>query len=179
MKTVEGELSGVIKVQDAQREKIGLKRVLTRLKGDLARVCRELPHLNIFRIVRDRPDSILISAPRSKKPRASVRKKPTAAASGDGDGAPRSRRLIGLPLPEFVTDGVSWRSRYSPDGHVVYINKGHPDYERESITHKRWYRYLLKLYTKELVLQCYEGTEEEARLLEAAIEAQIRAEEDL
>ncbi len=178
MKEIEEELSSVIRVQDAQREKIGLKRVLTRLKGDLARVCRELPHLNIFRIVRDRPDSILIAAPRPKK---SARHTASRAIprGGDGDGTPRSRRLIGLPLPEFVTDGVSWRSRYSPDGHVVYVNKGHPDYERESITHKRWYRYLLKLYTKELVLQCYEGTEEEARLLEAAIEAQIRAEEDL
>lgn len=179
MKTIEEELNSVIKVQDAQRERIGLKRVLIRLKGDLARVCRELPHLNIFKIVRDRPDSILISAPRTKKPKAQVRRKSLTTGSGDSDGTPRPRRLIGLPLPEFITDGVSWRSRYSTEGHVVYINKGHPDYERESITHKRWYRYLLKLYTKELVLQCYEGTEEEARLLEAAIEAQIRAEEDL
>ncbi len=176
MKTIEEELSSVIRVQDAQREKIGLRRVLSRLKGDLARVCRELPHLNIFKIVRDRPDSILISAPRAPK---QVDHAPKRVKSKVGDGSPRSRRLVGLPLPEFVTDGVSWRSQYSADQHVVYVNKGHPDYERESVTHKRWYRYLLKLYTKELVLQCYEGTEEEARLLEAAIEAQIRAEEDL
>ncbi len=65
------------------------------------------------------------------------------------------------------------------DHHQVLINKGHPDYERESVTQRRWYRYLLKLYTKELVLQCYHGSEDEAKLLEATIEAQIRAEEDL
>lgn len=175
---LEAELMSVIKVQDAQREQIGLKRVLRKLKGDLARVCRELPHLNIFRIVRDRPDSILIEAPPARR-----EKSPPPRTVGAGPprspGTAASRRLVGLPLPEFVADGVSWRSRYMPDRHVVYVNKGHPDYERESVTHKRWYRYLLKLYTKELVLQCYEGTEEEARLLEAAIEAQIRAEEDL
>jgi hypothetical protein len=177
LKGIEAELSSVIQVQDAQREKIGLRRVLRQLRGDLERVCRELPHLDIFRSARNRPDSLFISGPpRERKAATSVKRKPS---EGSGGGVPRRKRLVGLPLPEFVTDGVSWRSRYSPDQHVVYINKGHPDYERESVTHKRWYRYLLKLYTKELVLQCYNGTEEESRLLEAAIEAQIRAEEDL
>lgn len=177
LKGIEDELSSMIRVQDAQREKIGLRRVLKQLRGDLERVCRELPHLDIFRIARNRPDSLFISGPpKARRAAPAARRR---AAQPKAEGMPRRKRLVGLPLPEFVTDGVSWRSRYSPDQHVVYINKGHPDYERESVTHKRWYRYLLKLYTKELVLQCYNGTEEESKLLEAAIEAQIRAEEDL
>ncbi|MFQ5838822.1 MAG: hypothetical protein ACE5HJ_08610 [Thermoplasmata archaeon] len=178
LKGIEDELSSMIRIQDAQREKIGLRRMLKKLRGDLERVCRELPHLDIFRIARSRPDSLFITSPPKKRASPVIAKRPPSKGNG-GDGYPKRRRLVGLPLPEFVTDGVSWRSRYVSDQHIVYINKGHPDYERESVTHKRWYRYLLKLYTKELVLQCYNGTEEEAKLLEAAIEAQIRAEEDL
>ncbi len=178
LKGVEDELSSVVRVQDAQREKIGLRRVLRQLRGDLERVCRELPHLDIFRIARNRPDSLFITGPPVRRPPQAARKKQVRKAKGD-NGGPKRRRLVGLPLPEFITDGMSWRSRYASELHVVYINKGHPDYERESVTHKRWYRYMLKLYTKELVLQCYNGTDEESRLLEAAIEAQIRAEEDL
>lgn len=178
LKSVEPELNSMIRVQDAQREKVGLRRVLSQLRVDLQRVCRELPHLDIFRIARNRPDSLFIESPPIPRVLKPVAKpvKPGIPAVGD---RPRRRRLVGLPLPEFVADGVSWRSRYMPQEHLVYINKGHPDYERESVTHKRWYRYLLKLYTKELVLQCYNGTDDEAKLLEAAIEAQIRAEEDL
>lgn len=178
VKGVEEELGSVIQVQDAQRERVVLRRVLKTLRGDLERVCRELPHLDIFRIAKDRSHALYISRPEGQRPSA----KPSRPAKTRGTGTPkgpRTRRLVGLPPPEFVTDGMSWRSRYVPQEHVVFVNKGHPDYERESVTHRRWYRYLLKLYTKELVLQCYNGTEEEAKLLEASIEAQIRAEEDL
>lgn len=175
---VEDDLHNMVQVQDAQREKKALRRVLKTLRNDLERVCRELPHLDIFRIARDRSHALYISRPEGQSPpkKPSKRRKqpqPTSATR------PRRRSLVGMPPPEFVTDGVSWRSRYSAGDHVVFVNKGHPDYERETVTHRRWYRYLLKLYTKELVLQCYEGTEEEAKLLEAAIEAQIRAEQDL
>ncbi len=178
LKGIEEELGSMIRVQDAQRERASLRRVLKKLRGDLERVCRELPHLDIFRIAKDRPDSLFIAGPPAKKAvvGASTR---TAPRGNGGSRGTKRRRLYGLPPPEFVTDGVSWRSRYVRDEHMVHINKGHPDYERESVTHRRWYRYLLKLYTKELVLQCYHGTEDEAKLLEAAIEAQIRAEEDL
>ncbi len=178
LKSLEGELAEMIQVQDAQRERAGIRRVLKALRGDLERVCRELPHLDIFRIARDRPDALFIAGPPSKKPPAQPRRKPSRRVQGTGTG-PRRRALYGLPPPEFINDGLAWRSRYVQDHHQVLINKGHPDYERESVTQRRWYRYLLKLYTKELVLQCYHGSEDEAKLLEATIEAQIRAEEDL
>ncbi|MEE9268450.1 MAG: ATP-binding protein, partial [Thermoplasmata archaeon] len=53
LKGLEGELGHVIQVQDTQRERKGLRRILKQLRGDLERVCRELPHLDIFRIARD------------------------------------------------------------------------------------------------------------------------------
>ncbi|MFQ6013482.1 MAG: ATP-binding protein, partial [Thermoplasmata archaeon] len=180
LKGLEEEVAHVIEIQDAQRERRGLRRILKELRGDLERVCRELPHLDIFRIARDRPDSLYIAPPAGVRRDGGRRRKPVSAAKGAG-GRPRPRRrsLIGLPPPTFVVNGVAWRSRYLPAEHLVEINKGHPDYERESVTHRRWYRYLLKLYTKELVLECYHGSEEEGKLLEATIEAQIRAEQDL
>ena len=180
LKGLEAELGHVIQVQDTQRERRGLRRILKELRGDLERVCRELPHLDIFRIARDRPDSLYISPPSGARRDGKGKRKPATQPRGAG-GPPRPRRrsLVGLPPPTFVANGFSWRSRYIPVNHLVEINKGHPDYERESVTHRRWYRYLLKLYTKELILQCYHGAEEEARLLEATIEAQIRAEQDL
>lgn len=178
LKGIEEELSSIINIQDAQREKVGLKRVIRRLKGDLERVCRELPHLDIFRIAKNRPDSLFIAGPPVRRASTGVVKRPASKGNGGTSGLKR-RRLVALPLPEFITDGVSWRSRYAPNQHMVYINQGHPDYERESVAHRRWYRYLLKLYTNELALQCYNGTEDEAKLLEAVIEAQIRAEEEL
>lgn len=178
MRSLEGQIVGMIEVQDAQREKAGMRRVLKALRGDLERVCRELPHLDIFRIARDRPDALYIAGPPAKQPAAQAPRARSQRATPSRT-APRRRRLYGLPPPEFINDGLAWRSRYRPDGHQVLINKGHPDYERESVTQRRWYRYLLKLYTKELVLQCYHGSEDEAKLLEATIEAQIRAEEDL
>ncbi|MEE9519990.1 MAG: hypothetical protein V3V93_06985, partial [bacterium] len=107
------------------------------------------------------------------------RKPATKPKGAGGPPRPRRRSLVGLPPPTFVANGFSWRSRYIPTEHLVEINRAHPDYERESVTRRRWYRYLLKLYTKELVLQCYHGSEAEAKLLEATIEAQIRAEQDL
>jgi hypothetical protein len=177
---LEDEIGHVIKVQDTQRERRGLRRILKELRGDLERVCRELPHLDIFRIARDRPDSLYITPPAgARREGEAKRKSATKAKASVGPSRPRQRSLIGLPPPTFVANGFAWRSRYIPTGHLVEINKAHPDYERESVTHRRWYRYLLKLYTKELVLQCYHGSEEEAKLLEATIEAQIRAEQDL
>lgn len=178
MKSLEPELEEMIRVQDAQQERAGIRRVLKALRGDLERVCRELPHLDIFRIARDRPDALYVAGPPAKKPPTQPRMKTARPASGAATGV-RRRTLYGLPPPEFINDGLAWRSHYVREQHQVLINKGHPDYERESVTQRRWYRYLLKLYTKELVLQCYHGSEDEAKLLEATIEAQIRAEEDL
>ncbi|MEE9174077.1 MAG: ATP-binding protein [Thermoplasmata archaeon] len=180
LKGLEGELGHVIQVQDTQRERKGLRRILKQLRSDLERVCRELPHLDIFSIARDRPDSLYISPPAGTRRDGKVKREPATKPKGaGGPPRPRRRRLVGLPPPTFVANGFSWRSRYIPTEHLVEINKGHPDYERESVTHRRWYRYLLKLYTKELVLQCYHGSEAEAKLLDASIEAQIRAEQDL
>ncbi|MFQ5919159.1 MAG: hypothetical protein ACE5I4_03825 [Thermoplasmata archaeon] len=180
LKGLEPEIGHVIEVQDTQRERRGLRRILKELRGDLERVCRELPHLDIFRIARDRPDSLYITPPAGARREGKGERKPASKPRGvGGPSRPRRRSLIGLPPPTFVANGFSWRSRYIPVKHLVEINKGHPDYERESVTHRRWYRYLLKLYTKELVLQCYHGSDEEAKLLEATIEAQIRAEQDL
>ncbi len=177
---LEAELGHVIQVQDTQRERKGLRRILKQLRGDLERVCRELPHLDIFRIARDRPDSLYISPPAGARRDGKGKRTPATKPQGaGGPSPPRRRRLVGLPPPTFVANGFSWRSRYLPTDHLVEINKAHPDYERESVTRRRWYRYLLKLYTKELVLQCYHGTEAEGKLIEATIEAQIRAEQDL
>ncbi|MFQ5986882.1 MAG: ATP-binding protein, partial [Thermoplasmata archaeon] len=176
LKGLEEEIGHVIEVQDTQRERKGLRRILKELRGDLERVCRELPHLDIFRIARDRPDSLFISPPAGARKEAKGKRVPSSKSQpSTGPSQPRPRSLVGLPPPAFVADGSAWRSRYIPADHLVEINKAHPDYERESVTHRRWYRYLLKLYTKELVLQCYHGSEEEAKLLEATIEAQIRA----
>ncbi|MFQ5552858.1 MAG: ATP-binding protein, partial [Thermoplasmata archaeon] len=160
LRGLEGEIAHVIEVQDAQRERRGLRRILKELRGDLERVCRELPHLDIFRIARDRPDSLFISPPAGARQDGKGKRKSAAKPRGTG-GPPRPRRrsLVGLPPPTFVANGFAWRSRYIPTAHLVEINKAHPDYERESVTHRRWYRYLLKLYTKELVLQCYHGSE--------------------
>ncbi|MEE9163644.1 MAG: ATP-binding protein [Thermoplasmata archaeon] len=177
---LEGEIGHVIEMQDTQRERRGLRRILKELRGDLERVCRELPHLDIFRIARNRPESLYITPPVGARREGEPKRKPaTKATASTGPSRPRRRRLVGLPPPTFVANGFAWRSRYIPTEHLIEINKAHPDYERESVTHRRWYRYLLKLYTKELVLQCYHGSEAEGRLLEATIEAQIRAEQDL
>jgi hypothetical protein len=187
LQTIEPDLQSMIAAQDVERQRMEVEALRERLKDDLQRVLVELPHLDVFRLIRE---SVTDGRPlpglngrAGDVTAAKVQTILTAADQARARAEKHHRALQpnqGLPDPEFVAGGSrAWRSRYDPLGHAVVVNKSHPDYERESVTQRRWYRYILKLYTKELVLLSFPTSREGPRLLETAIQAQLRAEENL
>ncbi len=187
LKSIEPALRSVIAAQDVERLRVEVEALRQRLRGDLVRVATELPHLDAFRLIREYLDGGKHLPGISRRRREETRAR-TAALSAGADKVSTTaedrhsslRPNLGLPAPQFVaSESRGWRSHYDPLVHAVVVNKSHPDYERESVNQRRWYRYILKLYTKELVLLSFPTTREGPRLLETAIQAQLRAEENI
>jgi hypothetical protein len=74
--------------------------------------------------------------------------------------------------------GELWRSRYDPDQNVVVINNGHRDFVFASRSKALKLRYIIRLFSKELVLRNFAGLAPH-QLLERLIELTLRAEENL
>jgi len=74
--------------------------------------------------------------------------------------------------------GELWRSRYDPDQNVVVINNGHRDFVFASRSKALKLRYIIRLFSKELVLRNFAGMAPH-QLLERLIELTLRAEENL
>lgn len=187
LKTMEPDLQSMVAAQDVELQKVEVEALRQKLKGDLQRVVSDLPHLDVFRLIRDYlvAGKPLPGINGKLHEEAEARTEAVLAVADEARAKAEKRHRAlhinqGLPSPEFVASGSrGWRSRYDPTTHAVVINKSHPDYERESVTQRRWYRYILKLYTKELVLLSFPASREGPRLLETAIQAQLRAEENL
>jgi len=63
-------------------------------------------------------------------------------------------------LPAFTyqhAPGELWRSRYEEARHLIVINSGHRDYIFASRTMASKLRYLVRLFTKELILKNFQG----------------------
>lgn len=187
LQTIEPDLQSMIAAQDVERQRLEVEALRERLKDDLQRVLVDLPHLDVFRLIRESvADGRALPGMNGRAGEEAVAKVQRILTVADEARARAEKHHgalqpnQGLPAPEFVAGGSqAWRSRYDPLTHVVVVNKSHTDYERESVTQRRWYRYILKLYTKELVLLSFPTSREGPRLLETAIQAQLRAEENL
>ena len=85
----------------------------------------------------------------------------------------------GLPGYTFQkAAGELWRSRYDPDRSIVIINNGHADFIFASKVKARKLKYIMRLFTKELVLSNFpEASKDE--LLERMIELNLYTEENL
>ena len=84
-------------------------------------------------------------------------------------------------LPSFTYDrapGQLWRSRYDSGNHLVCINSGHRDFLFASSKPQLKLRYLVRLFSKELVLSNFSGLSA-MDLLDRQIEVSLRAEEFL
>jgi Histidine kinase-, DNA gyrase B-, and HSP90-like ATPase len=85
----------------------------------------------------------------------------------------------GLPGYTFErAPGESWRSRFDAARHVIVVNNGHRDFVYASRNKSLKLRYLVRLYSKELVLRNFVGLPAE-QLLERMIELSLRTEEHL
>ena len=74
--------------------------------------------------------------------------------------------------------GELWRSRFDRERYLVEINNGHADFIYASKNKTRKLKYILRLFSKELVLANFpESTKEE--LLERLIELTLYTEENL
>ena len=64
----------------------------------------------------------------------------------------------GLPAFTYLhAPGELWRSRYEEPRHLIVINSGHRDYIFASRTMAAKLRYLVRLFTKELILKNFQG----------------------
>ena len=85
----------------------------------------------------------------------------------------------GLPGYTFErAAGESWRSRFDIARNVIVINNGHRDFVFSSRTKILKLRYLIRLYSKELVLRNFVGLPAD-QLLERMVELSLRTEEHL
>ena len=85
----------------------------------------------------------------------------------------------GLPGYTFErAAGESWRSRFDIARNVIVINNGHRDFVFSSRTKMLKLRYLIRLYSKELVLRNFVGLPAD-QLLERMVELSLRTEEHL
>jgi len=85
----------------------------------------------------------------------------------------------GLPGYTFESaPGDSWRSRYDTNRNVIVINNGHRDFVYAGRTRALKLRYLVRLYSKELVLRNFVGLPPD-QLLERMVELSLRTEENL
>lgn len=74
--------------------------------------------------------------------------------------------------------GELWRSRYDTEQNVVVINNGHRDFVFASRNKALKLRYIVRLFSKELVLRNFVGTAAD-QLLERLIELTLYTEENL
>ena len=85
----------------------------------------------------------------------------------------------GLPGYTFETaPGESWRSRFDSTQNIIVINNGHRDFVYAARNKSLKLRYLVRLYSKELVLRNFVGLTPD-QLLERMVELSLRTEENL
>ena len=85
----------------------------------------------------------------------------------------------GLPGYTFErAAGESWRSRYEPARNLIVVNSGHRDFVYASRSRTLKLRYLVRLYSKELVLRNFMGLPAD-QMLERMVELSLRTEENL
>jgi Histidine kinase-, DNA gyrase B-, and HSP90-like ATPase len=93
--------------------------------------------------------------------------------------APASVPYQGLPGYTFErASGESWRSRFDIKRNVIVINNGHRDFVYASRGKSLKFRYLVRLYAKELIMHNFAGLPGD-QLLERMVELSLRAEERL
>jgi hypothetical protein len=64
----------------------------------------------------------------------------------------------GLPSFTYIhAPGELWRSRYEESRHLITINSGHRDYIFSTRSQAAKIRYLVRLFTKELILKNFQG----------------------
>jgi hypothetical protein len=84
-------------------------------------------------------------------------------------------------LPGYTLEsapGESWRSKYDRARNVIVVNNGHRDFVYAARSKSLKLRYLVRLYSKELVLKNFVGLSSE-QLLERMVELSLRTEENL
>jgi hypothetical protein len=84
-------------------------------------------------------------------------------------------------LPGYTLEsapGESWRSRFDSARNVIVVNNGHRDFVYAARHKSLKLRYLVRLYSKELVLKNFVGLPSE-QLLERMVELSLRTEENL
>ena len=85
----------------------------------------------------------------------------------------------GLPGYTFESaPGESWRSKFDPARNIIVVNNGHRDFVYAARNKSLKLRYLVRLYSKELVLKNFVGLPPD-QLLERMVELSIRTEENL
>ncbi len=80
--------------------------------------------------------------------------------AGELPGTQKSSAESGRGLPTFTYShcpGELWRSRFEETHHMVIINSGHRDFIFSSRTQAMRLRYLIRLYTKEIILKNFHG----------------------
>lgn len=84
-------------------------------------------------------------------------------------------------LPGYTLEsapGESWRSRFDSARNVIVVNNGHRDFVYAARNKSLKLRYLVRLYSKELVLKNFVGLPSD-QLLERMVELSLRTEENL
>lgn len=85
----------------------------------------------------------------------------------------------GLPGYTFESaPGESWRSRFDATRNIIVVNNGHRDFVYAARNKSLKLRYLVRLYSKELVLKNFVGLPPD-QLLERMVELSLRTEENL
>jgi hypothetical protein len=85
----------------------------------------------------------------------------------------------GLPGYTFESaPGESWRSKFDATRNIIVVNNGHRDFVYAARNKSLKLRYLVRLYSKELVLKNFVGLPPD-QLLERMVELSIRTEENL
>jgi len=85
----------------------------------------------------------------------------------------------GLPGYTFESaPGDSWRSKFDSTRNIIVVNNGHRDFVYAARNKSLKLRYLVRLYSKELVLKNFVGLPPD-QLLERMVELSLRTEENL
>ncbi len=85
----------------------------------------------------------------------------------------------GLPGYTFErAPGESWRSKFDSTRNIIVVNSGHRDFVYAARSKSLKLRYLIRLYSKELVLKNFVGLPAD-QLLERMVELSLRTEENL
>ncbi len=92
---------------------------------------------------------------------------------------PATTESSGLPGYTFESaPGESWRSKFDAARNVIVVNNGHRDFVYAARNKALKLRYLVRLYSKELVLRNFVGLPPD-QLLERMVELSLRTEESL